>query len=113
MDYIRGLITTFKRFNILDNNLVMSSIANSMLKKVLTSKMPNEITLRLKSLNKDIIHVLLDSENQPNLHSLVPYLPNNLNEITQYYFTRGGKLLRPTVSFLMSDICNESMLNSK
>lgn len=88
-----------------------------MLNRVLRSRIPGEITQRLKSLSNDIIHVLLDPAHntfhQPNLHSFVSSLPKNLHEITHYYFNQGGKLLRPTVSLLMSDACNDSMLNTK
>lgn len=91
--------------------------AGQMLNRVLRSRIPDEISQRLKTLSSDIIHILLDPEHnsfhQPNLHAVVSNFPTNLTEITHYYFNQGGKLLRPTVSLLMSDACNGSTYNTR
>jgi hypothetical protein len=95
-------------------------VFRSMLNRALRSKIPDVVSQRLKTLSSDIIHTLLDPQynsfHQPsfgNLQSVVSNLPNNLQEITHYYFTQGGKLLRPTVSLLMSDACNDSMFSAR
>ena len=88
-----------------------------MLNRVLRSRIPDEITQRLKSLSSDITHVLLDPEHNsfqpPSLQGIASNVPKNLQEITHYYFHQGGKLLRPTVSLLMSDACNGSSFNAR
>lgn len=87
---------------------------------MLRSRIPDEISQRLKTLSSDIITILLNPEynafQQPNidqLQAVISNFPKNLHEITHYYFNQGGKLLRPTVSLLMSDACNESTFNMR
>lgn len=33
-----------------------------------------------------------------------------LREMSRYYFDKGGKMIRPTISLLMSAACNQQML---
>lgn len=36
-------------------------------------------------------------------------LNKNLEDMAKYYFVQGGKLFRPTISLLMSSVCNQQV----
>ncbi|KAI6203141.1 hypothetical protein M3Y94_00522100 [Aphelenchoides besseyi] len=82
----------------------------------LMSRLPEKITSRLKSLTGDIVQILLspehNSSNQIQGMSTMLRFPKNLQDITRYYFRQSGKLLRPTVTLLMSDVCNGNVQKS-
>ncbi|KAL3072826.1 hypothetical protein niasHS_017800 [Heterodera schachtii] len=88
-------------------------------------ELPPTITERLSTLKKDVIDALLDKNAVPpelitslmagvggsafsKALELVPSYNQNLQKMAKYYFTaKGGKLIRPTVSLLMSAACNQ------
>ncbi|KAI6241296.1 Thioredoxin [Aphelenchoides fujianensis] len=84
----------------------------------LMARLPEKITRRLKSLTSDIVRILLSPEHNSSTQSsaltaaAVLRLPKNLQDITHYYFQKSGKLLRPTVTLLMSDVCNGNALKA-
>jgi geranylgeranyl pyrophosphate synthase len=49
------------------------------------------------------------------IHNLTSYTDNpikftkELREMSRYYFDKGGKMIRPTISLLMSAACNQQM----
>uniref|UniRef100_A0A183C1J5 Solanesyl diphosphate synthase 1 n=1 Tax=Globodera pallida TaxID=36090 RepID=A0A183C1J5_GLOPA len=88
-------------------------------------ELPLKINERLSTLKEDVLSALLDKNAVPpelisSLMSgvggssfskaleLVPSYNQNLQKMAKYYFTaKGGKLIRPTVSLLMSAACNQ------
>ena len=79
--------------------------------------LPVEVSERLKTLQTDVIMSLLDDSSgiglgvmfkNNNNTTISNSFTKNLQEMSKYYFAEGGKLIRPTVSLLMSNACNQS-----
>ena len=77
------------------------------------TRLPAHIRTKLKSLPADIRATLMSAEYEDSAErssastAAAITLPPKLQESAEYYFRQGGKLLRPTVSMLMSDACND------
>lgn len=75
-------------------------------------RLPWHIRKKLKALPADIRATLLTAEYEGSTErsrastAAAITLPQPLQDSAEYYFRNGGKLLRPTVSMLMSDACN-------
>jgi len=75
-----------------------------------STSLPKFVTERLMHIKEDVIDYLLDNE-APSVGPLIENSINftkNLQEMAQYYFSQGGKLIRPTISLLISSACNQS-----
>lgn len=73
-------------------------------------EMPPEITKRLDTLKRDLLDALVDKQVSKGLYSLADnplQFTRDLQEMAKYYFGQGGKLIRPTISLLMSAACNQ------
>ncbi|KAF7638680.1 Thioredoxin domain-containing protein [Meloidogyne graminicola] len=80
-----------------------------------TVELPNEITKMLGSLKDDILESLMDHTMINGLKSYTdsPFkFTKELREMSRYYFDKGGKMIRPTISLLMSAACNQQMTSS-
>ena len=84
----------------------------------LIAQLPPAIRDKLATLPSEILTTLLAAEYEDahDAHgqnavaaavTSVITLPKTLRDIAEYYFRQSGKLLRPTVSMLMSEACNE------
>uniref|UniRef100_A0A915P5T1 Decaprenyl-diphosphate synthase subunit 1 n=3 Tax=Meloidogyne TaxID=189290 RepID=A0A915P5T1_9BILA len=78
-------------------------------------ELPNEVTKMLGSLKDDILESLME---RTMMNGLATYTDNpfkftkELREMSRYYFDKGGKMIRPTISLLMSAACNQQMASS-
>lgn len=78
-------------------------------------ELPNEVTKMLSSLKDDILESLME---RTMMNGLATYTDNpfkftkELREMSRYYFDKGGKMIRPTISLLMSAACNQQMASS-
>jgi geranylgeranyl pyrophosphate synthase len=62
------------------------------------------------SYQRDLLDALVDKQVSKGLYSLADnplQFTRDLQEMAKYYFGQGGKLIRPTISLLMSAACNQ------
>ncbi|KAL7074031.1 hypothetical protein ACQ4LE_006284 [Meloidogyne hapla] len=78
-------------------------------------ELPHEITKMLGSLKNDILESLMERTMMNGLATSTdnPFkFTKELREMSRYYFDKGGKMIRPTISLLMSAACNQQIAST-
>lgn len=111
----RGTRAQIRSYNVVsarDQRNVTASAAPAASASSGAVDLPTDVSDRLKTLPADILNLLyvMDADGKQNsaLPSATSAVPpsSSLTDMAKYYFERGGKLVRPTVTLLMSSVCN-------
>ncbi|CAD5210116.1 unnamed protein product [Bursaphelenchus xylophilus] len=72
---------------------------------------PKDVDQKLENLPTDILTFLLEGKSMGQETSSA-FTVKGLQDMAKYYFEKSGKLIRPKVALLMSNVCNHQVKNS-